>query len=109
MSSYRMLFLFKMEAALNSLRKEEAQNAGGKEQRVMGCWDAQEWGRRKAGWRSGRNGRGWTKASTYHNEAEPEATVFFAPAHFPSPLLGFILKSNFRSAFLLRATKRSGR
>lgn len=55
-SSDRMLFLLKMETALNSLRKEEAQSAGRKEQGVTGCWNVQEWGCRKTGWGSGRRG-----------------------------------------------------
>lgn len=105
-----MLFLVKMETALNSLRKEKAperRREGARGHGLLGCAGV--------GSQEGRVGLGEERARldqgvhVYHNEAKPEATVFFAPAYFPTPLLGFILKSNFRSAFLLCATKRSGR
>ena len=84
-SSHGMLFLFKMEAALNSPRREYTQNTGGEKVRGhgvlvrvgVGSQEAleglQEEGERREGDCRGSQG-GWARSYW----------VFFAPAHFPS-------------------------
>lgn len=76
-SSDRMLFLFKMETALNSLRKEEAQSAGRKEQGVTGRWNVQERSCRKTG-------RGSVAKPEGHNSAKARSLAGSTnPAHLP--------------------------